>query len=104
MIRNTNPPQNTLILIPSKHPMNTGTSNTISTSKIKKITANKKNRKEKGSRADPIGSNPHSKGDLFSRSKTTRLPNAQANPITTPEITIEITLHNKTLVIGTREI
>lgn len=36
---------------------------TISTSKIKKIIAIKKNRKENGNRDDLIGSNPHSKGD-----------------------------------------
>ena len=45
-----------------------GMSSTISTSKIKKITAIKKNRNENGSRAEFLGSNPHSKGDLFSRS------------------------------------
>ena len=33
-----------------------------------KITTITKNRDEKGSRAEFIGSNPHSKGDLFSRS------------------------------------
>lgn len=40
----------------------------ISTSKIKKIIAIKKNRKEKGNRDEFKGSNPHSKGDIFSRS------------------------------------
>ena len=40
----------------------------ISTSKIKKMTAIKKNRSENGIRADPFGSNPHSKGEFFSRS------------------------------------
>lgn len=40
----------------------------ISTSKIRKITAIRKNRRENGSRADLVGSNPHSKGDIFSRS------------------------------------
>ncbi|XP_049847680.1 uncharacterized protein LOC126302173 [Schistocerca gregaria] len=40
----------------------------ISTSKIKKITAIRKNRIENGIRADLFGSNPHSNGDLFSRS------------------------------------
>lgn len=45
-----------------------GSNNVISTSKIKKITAIRKNRNEKGNRADPLGSNPHSYGDLFSRS------------------------------------
>jgi len=33
-----------------------------------KITAIKKNSDEKGSHAEFLGSNPHSKGDLFSRS------------------------------------
>jgi len=45
-----------------------GRSRAISTSKIMKITAIKKNRDEKGSRAEFFGSNPHSNGDLFSRS------------------------------------
>jgi len=45
-----------------------GRINAISTSKIKKIIAIKKNRKEKGSREEDLGSNPHSNGDLFSRS------------------------------------
>jgi hypothetical protein len=40
----------------------------ISTSKIRKITAIRKNRKENGIRADLFGSNPHSKADGFSRS------------------------------------
>lgn len=40
----------------------------ISISKIKKIILIMKNRKEKGRREDEKGSNPHSKGDLFSRS------------------------------------
>jgi hypothetical protein len=45
-----------------------GSSTAISTSKIIKITAIKRNRDEKGSRAEFFGSNPHSNGDLFSRS------------------------------------
>lgn len=45
-----------------------GRRSVISTSKIKKITAIKKNCNENGSRALFLGSNPHSKGDLFSRS------------------------------------
>lgn len=48
--------------------MISGISNVISTSKIKKITAIKKNCKENGIRAELFGSNPHSNGDLFSRS------------------------------------
>lgn len=45
-----------------------GRSRAISTSKIRKMTAIRKNRREKGSRADLLGSNPHSKGEFFSRS------------------------------------
>lgn len=45
-----------------------GINKVISTSKIKKIIAIKKNCNEKGKRAGFFGSNPHSKGDLFSRS------------------------------------
>ena len=41
----------------------------ISTSKIKKITAIKKKWRENGKRAGFLGSNPHSKGLLFSRSE-----------------------------------
>lgn len=39
----------------------------ISTSKIRKITANKKKRMEKGDRVYHEGSKPHSKGEFFSR-------------------------------------
>lgn len=45
-----------------------GNMRAISTSKIKKIMAIKKNRNEKGIREELNGSNPHSKGDVFSRS------------------------------------
>lgn len=45
----------------------------ISMSNTKKITANKKKRKEKGVRAEFLGSNPHSKGLIFSRSAFVRL-------------------------------
>ena len=45
-----------------------GKINTISTSKIKKIIQIKKNRREKGIRGEVLGSNPHSKGELISRS------------------------------------
>lgn len=40
----------------------------ISTSKIRKIIAIKKKCIENGSRDDDLGSNPHSNGELFSRS------------------------------------
>lgn len=45
-----------------------GISNVISTSKIKKINLIKKKWILKGGRFLDIGSNPHSKGDNFSRS------------------------------------
>lgn len=46
-----------------------GNSKVISTSKIKKIIAIKKNWSEKGRREDDFGSNPHSNGEFFSRSE-----------------------------------
>jgi len=45
-----------------------GRRRTISISKTRKITARRKNRREKGIRAEFFGSNPHSNGDSFSRS------------------------------------
>lgn len=42
-------------------------------SKIKKITATRKNRRERGVRGRRTGVNPHSKGLIFSRSVFTRL-------------------------------
>lgn len=45
-----------------------GISNTISISNTIKIIASRKNRIENGIRAVLLGSNPHSKGDDFSRS------------------------------------
>jgi hypothetical protein len=67
-----------------------GNRRAISTSKIKKITAIKKNRKEKGSREDLLGSNPHSKGELFSRSIIDFLDRRVARIITIEEIVIRI--------------
>jgi hypothetical protein len=49
-----------------------GKINAISISKTKKITARRKNRRENGIRADLLGSNPHSKGEDFSRSLSDR--------------------------------
>jgi hypothetical protein len=45
-----------------------GNNRTISKSKIRKIIVNKKKWRENGIRAEFIGSNPHSKGEDFSRS------------------------------------
>lgn len=60
-----------------------GKINAISTSKIKKIIVIKKNFKEKGIREEDIGSNPHSNGDLFSRSEYLFLDKIVASIITT---------------------
>ena len=60
-----------------------GSKRVISTSKIRKITAIKKNRRENGNRADPLGSNPHSYGEFFSRSVIVFLEMTEANVITT---------------------
>lgn len=45
-----------------------GSRSAISMSNTKKITASRKNRMENGRRALFFGSNPHSKGEAFSRS------------------------------------
>lgn len=58
----------------------------ISTSKIKKIIVIKKNRKENGSRAEDLGSNPHSKGEDFSRSVKVFFDKIEASNITIIEI------------------
>jgi hypothetical protein len=63
-----------------------GKSSVISTSKIKKITAIKKNRKENGRRADPLGSNPHSNGEFFSRSEIVFFESREAIAITKVEM------------------
>ena len=56
-----------------------GIINAISISNTKKITANRKNRVEKGIRADLFGSKPHSKGDDFSRSIQVRMDRTNPN-------------------------
>lgn len=70
----------------------------ISTSKIKKIIAIRKNCKENGSRDDDLGSNPHSNGELFSRSVKDFFDKMEAINITIHEIVIiinEITVIDK---------
>lgn len=63
-----------------------GKINAISTSKIKKIIAIKKKRIEKGVREELNGLNPHSKGDIFSRSYLLFLDNIDEIIITIKEI------------------
>jgi hypothetical protein len=55
-----------------------GINKTISMSKTIKITASRKNRVENGIRAELDGSNPHSKGEVFSRSRRDRINNRDA--------------------------
>jgi hypothetical protein len=71
----------------------------ISTSKIKKIIAIKKNRIEKGIREEDRGLNPHSKGDNFSRSFFFFFANIEDIIITKKEINIMIILKIKILKI-----
>lgn len=71
----------------------------ISTSKIRKITAIKKNRNEKGRRADPLGSNPHSNGEFFSRSMIVFFASKEAIIITTVLIIRVIEMENNKTVI-----
>ena len=61
--------------------------------------ASKKNRREKGRRADLIGSNPHSKGEFFSRSLKARLDKTQPRPITTTDTIMATILAQKVLLI-----
>jgi hypothetical protein len=53
--------------------MGIGISSTISMSNTMKMIANRKNRVENGIRAEFIGSNPHSNGEIFSRSEFDRM-------------------------------
>lgn len=69
-----------------------GKINAISTSKIKKIIAIKKNRIEKGIREELKGLKPHSNGDIFSRSKKFFFAKREERPITIKAILKKINL------------
>jgi len=58
-----------------------GIRSVISTSKIKKITAIRKNCREKGAREKNRGENPHSKDDSFSRSLNDLVAIEELRPI-----------------------
>jgi hypothetical protein len=80
-----------------------GNSNAISTSKIKKITAIKKKRKENGNRAELFGSNPHSKGEHFSRSSVIFFDKIEAKIITIIDnIRIKIDIIDINIIIYTK--
>jgi hypothetical protein len=76
-----------------------GNRRAISTSKIRKITAIKKKRSEKGSREELLGSNPHSKGELFSRSIIDFLERIEAKSITTTASRIIIVAMKEIVII-----
>lgn len=76
-----------------------GNKRAISTSKIRKITAIRKNRKEKGSREELLGSNPHSKGDLFSRSIIVFFDKIDAKIITITTIVAKINAMIEMIII-----
>jgi len=76
-----------------------GRRSVISTSKIRKITAIKKKRREKGSRAVPLGSNPHSNGEFFSRSEIVFFESKEAIIITTIEMTKIIRIATDKIII-----
>ena len=79
-------------------PKGMGINSAISISKTRKITAKRKNRREKGIRADDLGSNPHSKGESFSRSWVDRADKIRAVIIIADgkirAINIDIVLNN----------
>lgn len=80
-----------------------GRINAISTSKIKKIIVIKKNRIENGSREEFIGSNPHSKGDVFSRSFNDFFESKDARYITIIATTMIINaIKYKVIIIYTK--
>lgn len=80
-----------------------GKINAISTSKIKKIIVIKKNRIENGIREEFIGSNPHSNGEVFSRSLMDFFDKIDAKYITTIAIIIMIIdIKYKVIIIYTK--
>lgn len=82
-----------------------GRSSVISTSKIKKMTAIRKNRSEKGKRAEPLGSKPHSNGEFFSRSEMVFLDRIDAIVMTKIEIAkIIIIAEDKIIIVFSKVI
>jgi len=74
-----------------------GINNTISISNTIKIIANIKNRNEKGIRELFLGSNPHSNGDVFSRSLLERV----LNTLATTRSRVEIVAATVAMIRGT---
>lgn len=59
-----------------------GRRRTISMSNTRNRTARRKNRRENGSRAEDLGSKPHSKGEAFSRSLNLRYESNKVAEVT----------------------
>jgi hypothetical protein len=74
----------------------------ISTSKIRKFMALRKICSENGNGADRFGPNPHSNGDLFSRSLMFFLDSRDVNTMTAVVITAVLLLVNINFFIGSR--
>jgi hypothetical protein len=74
-----------------------GSKMAISTSKIRKMIAIMKNRREKGIRDVENGENPHSKGEVFSRSKLVFFPKRVAVMIIARAI-IKIIVNNLIII------
>jgi len=72
----------------------------ISISKIRKTIAIRKNRIEKGIREVFFGSNPHSKGEVFSRSSTVFFENKVETKISADLINTEIQKLNMRILIA----
>ncbi len=76
-----------------------GISNTISISNTIKIILSRKNRIENGTRALFLGSNPHSNGDVFSRSEKLRAARTQAAPRTRRQIAAAMEVESRSRVM-----
>ena len=69
------------------------------------MTATRKNRNENGRRAVPFGSNPHSKGEFFSRSEVVFFDNKEAIIITKLEINRMIVIpENKIMIVFSKNL
>jgi len=77
-----------------------GIASTISMSKMIKIIPKRKNRREKGIRAEFLGSKPHSKGEIFSRSLIVRELRIQAAENVAPLSTHAVTKKINEIVIS----
>lgn len=71
-----------------------GINSTISMSNTMKMMLSRKKRIENGTRALFFGSNPHSKGEVFSRSDDLRVASTQATPRTRRQMVVAVIKEN----------